>query len=313
MRMSLKILPRTVTDLVQMQPVMPPREDLSALGVNYRRIPVMSIGRDIYCDTRLIINKLEERFPDGALGAQQEDQKGIERLLEKWTGDALFGRAVQCLPLDLPLLSDPAFLKDRSEFQGQKWEKDAIEQMRPEALVHIRHAFDLLETTFLADGRNWIFKTQKPSLADIEAIWPFHWLMDMPGAIPCEVVSDKSHPKVLAWIARFRDALKSAQTPASAPVMLKGPEAVKHIVGAEVSEKGGNVASNDPLGLKEGVNVGVWPIDSGFSKHDQGRLVTLTSEEVAIAVQSTVGGKEVHVHMPRWNFRITAADSGAKL
>lgn len=30
----------------------------------YRRIPVLSIGRDVYNDTRIIIAKLEELFPE---------------------------------------------------------------------------------------------------------------------------------------------------------------------------------------------------------------------------------------------------------
>jgi len=43
----------------------------------------MSIGRDIYCDTKLTLQKLEERVPNCALGAKKEDEKAIKRLLEK--------------------------------------------------------------------------------------------------------------------------------------------------------------------------------------------------------------------------------------
>ncbi len=43
--------------------------------------------------------------------------------------------------------------------------------MRPEALVEIRGAFELLEMTLLADGRDWILKTENPSLADIEGMF----------------------------------------------------------------------------------------------------------------------------------------------
>ena len=71
---------------------------------------------------------------------------------------------------------------------------------------------------------------------------------------------------------------------------------------------------NDPLGLKKGQDVESWPVDSGFSHHDRGRLVKLTEKEVVLAVQSKVGGKEVRVHHPRWNFRIRAVGGkGAKL
>jgi hypothetical protein len=41
-----------------------PRPELSALlGIAYRRIPVLAIGNDIYCDTSLIASALERRFP----------------------------------------------------------------------------------------------------------------------------------------------------------------------------------------------------------------------------------------------------------
>lgn len=45
---------------------------------------------------------------------------------------------------------------------------EALKKARPEALAHIRDAFELLETTLLADDRKWVFKTEKPSLGDIE-------------------------------------------------------------------------------------------------------------------------------------------------
>jgi glutathione S-transferase len=148
-----------------------PRPDLEALSINYRRIPVLSIGRDVYCDTRLIIRKLEQLFPEGALGATDPDQRALEKLLERWTVDAgIFGRAVALMPTSLPTMNDPKFRKDREGFSRQPggWSKEKVERARPEAIIHIRDAFEILETTLLADGRKWIFKTDKPSLGDIE-------------------------------------------------------------------------------------------------------------------------------------------------
>ena len=68
----------------------------------------------------------------------------------------------------------------------------------------------------------------------------------------------------------------------------------------------GHVDHNDPLGLKKGQDIESWPIDSGFNHHDRGKLVSLTSKEVVLASQSKVGGQEVRIHHPRWNFRIRA-------
>jgi glutathione S-transferase len=155
-----------------MQPNIMPRPDLEQLNVNYRRIPLLTIGKDVYCDTRLILRKLEALFPQGALGAGTGDQRIIERLLERWTGDAgVFARAATLIPLTYPTMSDPAFRKDRAQFSGRPWKLEALERARPEAMVHIRDAFEILESTILADGREWIFKTEKPSLGDIEGEW----------------------------------------------------------------------------------------------------------------------------------------------
>jgi glutathione S-transferase len=141
---------------------------VKAIGVNYRRIPLISIGRDVYADTRIILSKLEELFPKGKLGATDSDGKALEKLLESWTIDSVFLRASQLIPPDMPLLKDPNFSKDREDFSGRPWSKEKILENRPEAIAHIRNAFNLLETTLLADGRKWVLKGENPSLADIQ-------------------------------------------------------------------------------------------------------------------------------------------------
>ena len=84
----------------------------------------MSIGRDIYCDTRLILQRLEKKFPSGALGATEPDQIQQEKLLESWTIDGgIFVRATQTIPVEMPLMNDPKFIKDREEFMGRSWAK----------------------------------------------------------------------------------------------------------------------------------------------------------------------------------------------
>ena len=152
-----------------LQPPYLPREDINALGVKYRRIPIMSIGRDVYCDTRLILCKLEEKFPNGALGATRPDQKAVEKLLESWTIDGgIFMRAAQTIPPNTPLMKDPKFTKDREDYTGRSWSQDSVRAMLPEGLTHIRDGFEFLENGLLADGREWILNTANPSLADIE-------------------------------------------------------------------------------------------------------------------------------------------------
>jgi glutathione S-transferase len=151
------------------QPLTLPRPDLAELGIKYRRIPLLSIGRDVYYDTRLILARLEQSFPASSShpALSTPENKGLEALLEKFTVDAgIFSKAAQSLPPDLPTMKDEKFIKDRAEFTGSSWSQEARVKGYPEALAHIRHAFDILEA-MLADGRQWIGGTDKISLADI--------------------------------------------------------------------------------------------------------------------------------------------------
>ena len=152
------------------QPPMLPRPDLKELlGVHYRRIPVLAIGRDVYCDTRIILAKLEALFPGSELTPATPEHVAIQRLLSAWIIESgIFVSGSSLIPSNLPLLRDPKFQKDREEFSGRSWDKGKQDQLRPEALANIRRSFHLVETTLLADGRDWILSTPKPTIADIE-------------------------------------------------------------------------------------------------------------------------------------------------
>lgn len=292
--------------------MMPPRPDLQALGIRYRRIPLMAHGRNVYSDTRLILRKLESLFPaHPRLGASSPDQKGIERLLSCWTIDGgIFGLAARVIPPNAPPLQDPKFLQDRTEFMGRQWSARLQEKGRPEALAHFREGFELLETTLLADGRGWILKTEGPSLADIEAIWPFFWVLGMPGAIPESVASAKEFPGVFAWVERFRGAVAEAEEKNGKASEISGPDAVQYITSAQFAEQDSAVDANEPAGFKTGETVEMHPIDSGFAHKDVGKLVKLTKDEIVISVEAK-HGQEVQLHAPRWGFRVQR--SGTRL
>lgn len=151
------------------QPITLPRPDLNALGVNYRRIPLMSIGRDIYCDTLMILEKLEEKYPSSEykqISASNPTEKALEKLFEKWTDVVVFKYAGACISTDLDLMKDPGFQKDRETLWGRKWTKDAQDALRPNALANLRANFDFLEEC-LGDGREWLLGSKEPKLADI--------------------------------------------------------------------------------------------------------------------------------------------------
>ena len=139
------------------------------------------------------------------------------------------------------------------------------------------------------------------------AIWVLDWLKGLKGALPSDLISAKQYPEVYAWIERFNKALSAAKAKAPNPTSLKGPEAAERISKAAFVEQSLGVDSTDPLGLEAGQQVRVWPIDSGSSGRDTGRLVGLDDQEVVIE------NDRVRVHFPRTGFRIVPADVQSKL
>ncbi|KAI7541100.1 hypothetical protein KC331_g8780 [Hortaea werneckii] len=97
------------------QPWILPRPDMEALGVRYRRSPVMAIGRDIYLDSRMILRKLEELFPSSTEhpALSSKETEGMAALLNKFVVDAgVFSKAVGIMRPDRAALQDPTFVKD---------------------------------------------------------------------------------------------------------------------------------------------------------------------------------------------------------
>src|SRR5215212_789738 len=69
-------------------PMIMPKPDVIALTGGYRKTPIMQIGADIYCDTALIADVLEELHPTPTL--YHEDVGAQARVLAQWADSTLF-------------------------------------------------------------------------------------------------------------------------------------------------------------------------------------------------------------------------------
>ena len=146
------------------------------------------------------------------------------------------------------------------------------------------------------------------------AVWPFHWLLSLPGALPENLFGKKQYPKTHAWIERFSAAIAKAKASVPKPTTVKGEEALQSITQAAFAEVEGEVDEKDPLRLKKGKEVELWPTDTGFKHRDRGRLLSLMKDEVVIAAKTKIGEKEVRIHAPRAGFGIQAVrENDAKL
>src|SRR5690348_1964676 len=102
------------------QPRMAPKPDLTALTGGYRRIPVMQIGADVFCDTRCILRELEHRFPTPSL--YPAGTTGTANMIAAWADRELFAAS---LGLVFGLHGDrfpPELHADRAHFTAGRFD-----------------------------------------------------------------------------------------------------------------------------------------------------------------------------------------------
>ena len=177
------------------QPVIMPKPDLIPLTGGYRRIPVLQIGADIYCDSALIVRELDRRYPDAPL--YPRGHEGLAAAVEQWCDKGLFQSAVMAIFGTLGDGVDPAFIKDREALSGQPFNIPAMRALVPFALAQIRtHAALLAEQ--LTDGRAFL-AGEAPCLADAAGYYNFWFLRTF-----CPGLADRfgDLPRFDAWYDR---------------------------------------------------------------------------------------------------------------
>jgi len=90
------------------QPVIMPKPELTALTGGYRKIPVMQIGADVYCDTQIILRELEKRYPTPSLFVGGHKAPGWGMGL--WTDRVLFPGALAVILVTTDSFATAAFL-----------------------------------------------------------------------------------------------------------------------------------------------------------------------------------------------------------
>jgi glutathione S-transferase len=73
-------------------PMVMPKPDVLALTGGYRKTPILQIGADIFCDTALICDVLEQIQPAPTLYPARD--KGAARLIAQWSDNTLFWSAM---------------------------------------------------------------------------------------------------------------------------------------------------------------------------------------------------------------------------
>ncbi len=150
-------------------PMVMPRPQLMPLTGGYRKTPVLQVGADIYCDTRLIAAELERRFPSPTLFPA--GNRGVALALSQWSDTSLFEPGAG-LSMALATQVPEAVLADRRQFFAFM-DFSRLTADIPHMEGQLRANLELLEAQ-LADGRPYLLGAAC-GWADITAYFPL-WM-----------------------------------------------------------------------------------------------------------------------------------------
>jgi glutathione S-transferase len=269
------------------QPRMVPKPQLVPLTGGYRRIPVLHIGADIYCDTRLILVELERRFPERSL--YPPGARGRADMIAGWADHDLFATS---LGLVFGLNGDrfpPELHADRATFTAGKfdgWDSAKMRPRVPSLRDQFRQHLAWIDQCLADDGPFLLGK--EPSLADVAVYHPLWYARGNLG----EDAGLSGHPRVLAWMERmvaFGHGSSQTMTPDEALAVASAAEP------DIVSDTGSEWSIGTPLA--------VTPTDWGFDTVTGACLAANRERVVIQRVDPEVGA--VAVHFPRIGFAVT--------
>jgi glutathione S-transferase len=265
-------------------PVVMPKPDLTALTGGYRLTPVLQIGADIYCDTKVIARRLERERPTPTLYPRGYAASG--RGLAFW-GETLF--------MDVVLIGfgmgifPPDFVADRQKMVPGGVPEGFARTLIPSKFDEIRAKVTLIEEQ-LADGRTFLLGDEA-SLADFAVYHPLWAVRNFP---PSQRLFDqlRALPGWMERVGAFRYGT---------PSEMSGGEAVAVARAAQPDTKPA-IDPGDLNGRKVGDRIQLFPEPYGRDPVS-GELVFADAHEIALRRTDERAG-EVVVHFPREGFLV---------
>lgn len=269
------------------QPVIMPKPKLVPLTGGYRRIPVLQIGADVWCDSQIIVRKIDELYPEPTMypGASEGICNSIALFADRRfffsTTPVIFEKLAASVPKE--------FIEDRSKMMaGGGANFTELVQTAPDARNQVRAFLDLLDHQ--VSDKPFVLGASF-SLADA-AYFHCVWFL---RAEPSSFALAQSCPSLMKWFERVEKMGHGNVKPMEPDEALKIAHDSKPAAREEYDE-------SDPNGIKPGMTVGVMPDDYGFDPV-VGKVVVSTISEIAVEREDPQVGKIVN-HFPKVGFRI---------
>ena len=272
-------------------PMIMPKPDLTALTGGYRKTPVLQIGADIYCDTALICDVLEQLAPAPTL--YPNTSQGAARIVAQWADSALFTAAmaynfqpagVAQVFAGAPAEGVQAFVADRTAMRGgaaRMASADATGTYK----TYLRRIANMLH------GQDFLFG-DLPCVADFAVYHPLWFTQERTPALAG--IFDAT-PEVKTWMVRMQAIGHGTPGKCSAEEALQIAKSAKP---ADVQSE----VFLDEHGIALGSQV-VIAADNFGLEPTEGELVAATHNHYSLRRTDDRAGT-VHVHFPRVGFTL---------
>ncbi|HXQ17455.1 MAG TPA: glutathione S-transferase family protein [Caulobacteraceae bacterium] len=266
------------------QPTIMPKPDLTPLTGGYRRIPVLQIGADVYCDSQVILAEVAAR----AGGAPLD---GAGWAVNLWADRLFFGATVPIIfgEIEVP----KAFIEDREKLSGRPFDasqmKAAAGPMKQQWRAQAAWLDQALANSDYLAG-------DTPGLADIAAYMNVWFLGGALRETTQQLMA--GFDRLSAWRERIRaigHGDRHEMTPAQALEVAKAAEPAAYA----------DHDTNDPLGLAPGAAIAVMADDYGRDPI-AGTLVAANASRVVLAREDPALGR-LQLHFPRVGYVVMAA------
>ncbi|MDZ4375200.1 MAG: glutathione S-transferase family protein [Phenylobacterium sp.] len=261
------------------QPVIMPKPHLIPLTGGYRRIPVMQIGADVYCDSQVILAEIERRYPD------PPTVRGADWAVNLWADRMWFQASVAVIFAEIGDAIPKEFADDREKLSGRPFDVNAMKAAAP-IMRNQWRAYAAWMDEGLKGGD--FLGGATPSLSDVAAWMNVWWLGGASARSFDDLTADLS--RLRAWRERIRGlghGRRAELDPAEAVAIARDS--------APANDAG--VDADDPSGLNAGASVVVQADDYGRDPIE-GVLAGLTRDRIIIARDDNEAGA-IHVHFPR--------------
>ncbi len=263
-------------------PMAPPKPDLLALTGGYRRTPVMQIGADIYCDTRLIARVIDRLCPEPPLFGAGPVSAAASHF---WSGAEFFAPgAALSLHENRDYIAKDVADDRRAYFNFLDF--DRFEEDAPHFRSQLRAFARLIERSL--DDRPFL-DGDTPGARDIDAYFNIWMARGNIGSSP-RLFADKH--ALLAWRGRMDAFGEGVRTEISAETAIDiARQSAAAPVGPSVPDESG-AAPGDAVSVAA-ADYGKDPVE--------GVLDFVDDDEIVISRKDLRAG-HVRVHFPRIGF-----------